>query len=251
VQKLDKDGPDAKLTFWVSDTGIGISPEKMDLLFKRFSQVDGSVTRRHSGTGLGLAISKQLVELMGGTIHAQSEVGKGSIFSFTLPFSPALEFAAPGGAPDEAPSLSPIVMDDSELSRVLAQNTMQTTADRIVIVENVNGDAFERCSRVRLGKNGEIVFDKTPKPAKEDVSREIAELDQVLQRLKALVDNSDFSLIEETAHSAKKLALRIEADELADLAFKTELATRKHQWNTAADYCLKMFEEFTVHYKEG
>jgi hypothetical protein len=159
VQKLDKDGPDAKLTFWVSDTGIGISPEKMDLLFKRFSQVDGSVTRRHSGTGLGLAISKQLVELMGGTIHAQSEVGKGSIFSFTLPFSPALEFAAPGGAPDEAPSLSPIVMDDSELSRVLAQNTYrQPTVSSSW--RNMNGDAFERCSRVRLGKNGEIVLTK-------------------------------------------------------------------------------------------
>jgi hypothetical protein len=220
----------------------------MDLLFKRFSQVDGSVTRRHSGTGLGLAISKQLVELMGGTIHAQSEVRKGSTFPSRFPFRPPWNSRAPSGVPDEVPSLSPIVMDDGELSRILAQNTIQT-ADRIVIVES--GDAYELCSRVHLGKNGEILFEKTAKPAREDVSREIAELGQVLQRLKALVDNSDFSLIEETAHSAKKLALRIEADELADLAFKTELATRKHQWNTASVYCLKMFEEFKAHYKEG
>jgi len=65
-----------KIHFAVEDTGIGIPMDKMDHLFKPFSQVDASVTRRYGGTGLGLAISKKLVELMGGKIWAESEMAR-------------------------------------------------------------------------------------------------------------------------------------------------------------------------------
>jgi len=76
----------AQLRFSVEDTGIGIAPDKLERIFEKFTQADASTTRRFGGTGLGLAISKQLIELMGGTIAVASQPGKGSTFSFTLPF---------------------------------------------------------------------------------------------------------------------------------------------------------------------
>ena len=73
-----------ELFVMVRDTGIGISKADQDKLFKSFSQVDASISRKYGGTGLGLNICKQLVELMGGSIHVESSPGKGSVFSFGI-----------------------------------------------------------------------------------------------------------------------------------------------------------------------
>lgn len=73
------------IEIYVKDTGTGIPKNVKEFIFDRFRQADESFTRKHGGTGLGLSISKQLIEMMGGKIWVESEEGKGSIFTFTLP----------------------------------------------------------------------------------------------------------------------------------------------------------------------
>lgn len=84
VVKTAQMGDRVELFFMVIDTGIGIDKENQDKLFKSFSQVEASTTRKYGGTGLGLNISKQLVEMMGGNVHVESEKNKGSMFSFHI-----------------------------------------------------------------------------------------------------------------------------------------------------------------------
>lgn len=86
-ESIEADFPRPYIAITVADTGIGIPAEKLDRIFKSFEQADGSTARAYGGTGLGLAVTKQLVELHGGEIRAESTVGVGSRFTFTLPLS--------------------------------------------------------------------------------------------------------------------------------------------------------------------
>jgi CheY-like chemotaxis protein/HPt (histidine-containing phosphotransfer) domain-containing protein len=108
-----------ELHFMVRDTGIGIPPDKMDRLFKSFSQVDASTTRHYGGTGLGLAISKSLAELMGGRMWVESTVGKGSTFHFTIQAQPTAtpEQAQLKGAQPQLAGLRLLIVDDNPTNR--------------------------------------------------------------------------------------------------------------------------------------
>lgn len=83
---IPTEGDQTPITFVIRDSGIGIDPDKLDMIFDSFSQADTSITRRFGGSGLGLAISRKLVEAMGGSMQVESVPGVGSSFSFTIPF---------------------------------------------------------------------------------------------------------------------------------------------------------------------
>jgi signal transduction histidine kinase/CheY-like chemotaxis protein len=129
IRQVGKPTPGAsRLHFAVHDTGIGIPPDRMDRLFKTFSQVDASTTRQFGGTGLGLAISKRIVNLMGGRIWVESTLGKGSIFQFEIEMPPAQ--AAPIAKPylnGRVPALTGrrvlIVDDNATNCRILGLQT--------------------------------------------------------------------------------------------------------------------------------
>ena len=117
VECENVDAQKAAIKVSVQDTGPGIPPDKLKLLFQKFSQGDGSTTRVYGGTGLGLAISKQLVELMGGAIGVESREGEGSTFWFRLPLQ--LD-AHPQQAPAPAANLQDLrvlIVDDNEVNR--------------------------------------------------------------------------------------------------------------------------------------
>ena len=116
VEAQSKD--DAMIRVAVTDTGIGISEQARERLFRSFSQADGSTTRRYGGTGLGLAICKRLVEMMGGTIGVMSRVGEGSCFWFTMNLRKQAEgFHSADPAAAVLAGLRILIVDDKAINR--------------------------------------------------------------------------------------------------------------------------------------
>ena len=132
--------------FAISDTGIGIPPDKLGRLFQSFSQVDASTTRKYGGTGLGLSISKQLVELMEGRIWVESETGVGSTFFFTahlgvLPDQterrpPPAEKTTRAGLEAGIHDLKILLVDDSDDNRTLILSYLKNIRSQIDLAEN-------------------------------------------------------------------------------------------------------------------
>ena len=130
-----------KLRFSVKDTGIGITEDGMERLFKPFSQGDGSLTRRYGGTGLGLAISKRLVELMGGRIWAESEPGKGSSFYFTIKTKPAratnaVKKTEPAPAREKLSDLRIILAEDNLINQKILLHMLKKIGIRADVAAN-------------------------------------------------------------------------------------------------------------------
>jgi PAS domain S-box-containing protein len=138
VIRVDLDGESADsvgVHVTVRDTGIGIPAEKHQAIFAAFAQADSSTTRRYGGTGLGLAITSQLLELMGGRIWVESEVGKGSAFHFKVRF-----LKQPGAAPKrqtgrpELERLAVLIVDDNAANRAMLEEVLGNWRMRPVAV---------------------------------------------------------------------------------------------------------------------
>jgi PAS domain S-box-containing protein len=141
-----------EVVFSVKDSGIGIAPDRMDRLFKSFSQVDASTTRLYGGTGLGLAICRQLVEMMDGRIWVESEPDQGSTFYFTI-------VASEGHEPHEAESRAELkgkralAVDDQEINRKLLTVQLESQG---MLVESVASGA-EALARLKNGAEFDVI----------------------------------------------------------------------------------------------
>jgi signal transduction histidine kinase/CheY-like chemotaxis protein len=138
--------PDQGLTLKVRDSGIGIPEEKLAQLFQKFEQADATTTRRFGGTGLGLAICRELVELMGGDIAAQSVPGEGATFTVCLPLKRLRDRRAAGTA-TRPPAVAPVMRDRPTSIRVLAaednavnQMVLKALLDQAGVEVTMTGD---------------------------------------------------------------------------------------------------------------
>jgi signal transduction histidine kinase/ActR/RegA family two-component response regulator len=151
----EPESPEAPLSllFGVRDTGIGIAKEVQKRLFQPFMQADSSTTREYGGTGLGLAISRHLVELMGGVVGVDSEVGRGSHFWFRVPFQ-ALSRPAGNSAPpkeEELPALSGhvLLVEDNETNQLVARQMLGSMGLTVTLAAN-GAEAVERSGRMNF-----------------------------------------------------------------------------------------------------
>ncbi len=162
------EGQHYELQFAIKDTGIGVPADRMDRLFRSFSQVDSSTTRHYGGTGLGLAISKRLSELMGGTMWVESQEGIGSTFFFTIEATaaPAQQRLHLNGAQPQLTGKRLLIVDDNETNRRILTLQAQSWG---MIAESC-ASAAEALKRLQQKSDFEVAILDWHMPEKDGVS---------------------------------------------------------------------------------
>ena len=175
---LENDRSGLTMRFEITDTGIGIAPEEQPKLFRKFTQVDSSSTRRFGGTGLGLAICKQLVEMIDGEIGLESTPGEGTTVWFTARFGmPADDAMCRPARVANFPNLNVLVVDDTELNRLIFEKQLSSwgmTASCVARGKEAL-DALEKARKRGAPFDVAIVDHAMPEMDGEDLARHIAQ----------------------------------------------------------------------------
>lgn len=210
LEKLEKEK--AWLHFEVRDTGIGISEDKIEAIFEKFTQADSSTVRRYGGTGLGLSITKSLLELMGSEIVVESKEGEGSKFSFTLRLEIGnqanlrkVEHIYTESKKDKArlKKLKILLVEDAEINRMVVlqhlEEWWELNAD-----EAMNGkEAVEKAKKVDYDL---ILMDKRmPEMDGIEATRRIRKLSEHYARIPIIILTADASMKEEVSESGESL----------------------------------------------
>lgn len=182
------------LRFEVSDTGMGISEESQSYLFREFSQVDGSYTRRFEGTGLGLAICRRLTSMMRGDVGVQSAIGKGSTFWFYFPLIEGkgaahdIEYAGDISISDKVANI--LLVEDNPTNQMIAEAFLKQGGHKVDVVDN-----GRKAVAAVQAKNYDVVFMDIAMPEMDGLA--------ATKAIRALPGKPDVPIIAMTAHAMR------------------------------------------------
>ncbi len=237
------------LRFSVRDSGIGIPPERRDRLFKSFSQVDASTTRKYGGTGLGLVISKSIVDMMGGVINVESEIGSGSTFWFTLPLEISQnvpeEEKTRASKVDVLKGKSILVVDDHEVNRQILFDQLTHWGIAVETAEG-SGPALKKL-RIRCaeGKKFDLAIIDYQMPVMNgiDLAKAIKK-DPTLQDLKLILfssmdaptDDEEFKAINFSSTITKPIRQSVLLDSLMSVLYQDNITLKECDETTDTNY---------------
>ena len=247
---------DGALRYTVSDTGPGIPPDIQPILFKPFVQAGASIARRHGGTGLGLSICKRMVELMGGRIWLESQLGQGARFIFLLPHAPSIQPAAPGplnGLRVMVAAASPLRESLEHLLQGQGAEVASRVEDAEVLVRD--GRAPAHATAIEL-----IAFDRRqpddrpgcvvrkPVRTRDLVTAVERRLGREPVRLGFVAENTAFEPAERAASEAARAVILVAEDHAINRAVIAKLLDRL---GMAYDLCTDGAEAFARFRREG
>jgi CheY-like chemotaxis protein len=155
LKVIDQTSENVRIRFSVSDTGIGIASDKLNIIFESFKQADISTTRKFGGTGLGLAISKRLIELHDSRINVDSEPGKGSTFWFAITFNKTDNKKSNNTNVETALNISVLVVDDNQINRLLINKILTKWGAQVDFAE----DGLQAISKIETQKYDAVLMD--------------------------------------------------------------------------------------------